>query len=124
MTIGSPGSTQQARGILIAAKEELIGGWFHTTRSLVAAELFSDFLQMAEHLLAEGYKDPAAVMAGGVLEEHLRQLSTKAGVALTYVNQKGDTVFKKAEQLNTELAKVPVQPPRSEASDGVARPSQ
>ena len=34
-------------------------------------------LEMAEHLLAADYKDAAAVLGGGVLEEHLRQLCKK-----------------------------------------------
>ena len=38
------------------------------------AELFADFLEMADYLLSEGYKDPAAVLGGSMLEEHLRQL--------------------------------------------------
>ncbi len=66
--------TRIGRGILSAAREELAGGWLTTTKGLVSAEIFSDFLEMAQHLLEEGYKDPAAVMAGSVLEEHLRQL--------------------------------------------------
>jgi hypothetical protein len=37
---------------------------------------------MAEHFLESGYKDPTAVMTGGVLEEHLRKLCGKHGVAL------------------------------------------
>jgi hypothetical protein len=57
-------------GILTAARNEIAGGWLFTTKGLVSAELFSDFLDMASHLLAEKYKDPAAVMAGSVLEEH------------------------------------------------------
>jgi len=32
---------------------------------------------MAEHLLDEGNKAAAAVLIGGVLEEHLRKLATK-----------------------------------------------
>ena len=48
------------RGILSAAREELAGGWLSTTKGLISAEIFSDFLEMAQHLLDEGYKDPAA----------------------------------------------------------------
>jgi hypothetical protein len=35
---------------------------------------------MAQHLLEQNYKDAAAVMVGGVLEEHLRQLCIAASV--------------------------------------------
>ena len=30
----------------------------------VSAEVFTDFLDMADHFLSAGYKDPAAVMGG------------------------------------------------------------
>ncbi len=35
---------------------------------------------MAEYLLKEGYKDPAAVITGSTLEEHLRKLCIKNGI--------------------------------------------
>jgi len=57
------------------------------------------FLEMADHLLAQGYKDPAAVMTGSVLEEHLRKLCDKSGIStVTGANPK------KADLLNAELA--------------------
>jgi hypothetical protein len=92
-----------ARGILTAIKSEIEGGWFFSVKRLVTAEIFSDFIDMAQYLLDEGYKDPAAVMFGGILEEHLKQLSVKYGISLTYVNGKRDTVDKKADTLNSEL---------------------
>ena len=73
-------NVQAGRGILSAVRLELKGGWLTSTKGLVSAEIFSDFLEMSEHLLEEGYKDPAAVVAGSVLEEHLRQLCQKHGV--------------------------------------------
>ena len=38
---------------------------------------------MAKELLDKGYKGPAAVVAGSVLEGHLRQLATKAEISVT-----------------------------------------
>ena len=92
------------RGILSVAREELAGGWLTTTRGLISAEIFSDFLEMAQHLLDEGYKDPAAVMAGSVLEEHLRQLCQKHSIP-TETTKQGRPHPKKADTLNTDLAK-------------------
>jgi hypothetical protein len=93
----------EAMGILKAAKDEIVGGWIFSMKSLVSAEIFSDFLEMAEYLLKEGYKDPAAVMAGSTLEEHLRQLCIKNLIPIDTI--KGtDTVFKKADTLNADLA--------------------
>ena len=48
--------------------------------SLAQAEVFADFLDMAEHLLGEGYKDAAAVILGAVLEDTLRKLADAYGV--------------------------------------------
>jgi hypothetical protein len=94
-------------GILRAVKGELVGGWLVTTRGLVSAEVFADFLEMSEHLLDEKYKDSAAVMIGSVLEEHLRQLASKAGVPLTHVVN-GRTAPSKADALNADLTKAKV----------------
>lgn len=95
---------QLGRGILSAAREELAGGWLSTTKGLVSAEIFSDFLEMAQHLLDEEYKDPAAVMAGSVLEEHLRQLCQKHSIP-TEATRQGRPQPKKADALNADLAK-------------------
>lgn len=97
------------RGIAIlqAIRAEISGGWLFNVKSLVAAELFSDFLEMAEHLLETGYKDPAAVMIGSVLEEHLRQLCVKNSLE-TEEEKDGKFVAKKADRLNADLVKASV----------------
>jgi hypothetical protein len=93
--------------ILAAIRGEIAGGWLSSVRALVAAEIFADFLEMAAHLLASGYKDAAAVMIGSTLEEHLRRLAVSAGID---VNREvdGTPTPKKAELLNSELAKANV----------------
>lgn len=67
-------------GIVEALKSDYEDGYMHSLQELLHAEMFADFLEMADHLLEEGYKDPAAVLTGGVLEEHLRTLGTKNGL--------------------------------------------
>ena len=57
---------------------------------------------MAAHLRQEGYKDPAAVMIGGVLEEHLRQLCIKSGIDPTYPKD-GKDLPKTADRMNNDL---------------------
>ena len=99
-----PHCARVGRGILSAVREELAGGWLDTTRGLVSAEIFSDFLEMAQHLLDEGYKDPAAVVAGSVLEEHLRQLCQKHDIP-TEATKQGRPQPRKADALNADLAK-------------------
>ena len=43
-------------------KTEIENGWLTSIKGIVSAEIFTDFLEMAEHLLETDYKDPAAVM--------------------------------------------------------------
>ena len=80
VTTSVPSDVESGLGILRAAKNDFEGGWVITTKGLVSAEIFSDFLEMAEYLLENDYKDPAAVIIGSVLEEHLRQLSQRHGI--------------------------------------------
>jgi hypothetical protein len=94
---------EQGIAILKAIRSEISGGWLFTLKALVAAELFDDFLEMAEHLLDSGFKDPAAVMIGSVLEEHLRQLCLKASISVEE-ERKGRNFPRKADQLNADLA--------------------
>lgn len=70
------------QGVLAALRADYDAGRLQSFQELVNADLFSDFLEMAEYLFDEGYKDPAAVITGSVLEEHLRKLCGKYGVVL------------------------------------------
>jgi hypothetical protein len=86
-------------GIIRQLKQDLDDGYLSTTRELLHAETFADFLEMAAHLLSEGYKDAAAVIAGSSLEVHLRNLAAKHSLSVE-LNGKP----KKADLINTELA--------------------
>jgi hypothetical protein len=90
--------------ILRAAREEISGGYLFKVKALAAAEIFADFLEMSEHLLDQQYKEPAAVLVGTVLEEHLRQLAACQGID-TETMAGGKSRPKKAETHNSELAK-------------------
>lgn len=85
------------RGILNALRADYDAGRLQSFEELIHADLFSDFLEMAEYFLAEGYRDPAAVIAGGVLEEHLRKLCGKHGVTIP--------AKPKLDTMNADLAK-------------------
>lgn len=98
-----PNDVEAGKGILTSIKTEIEKGWLSTIKGLISAEIFSDFLDMAEHLLSEKYEHPAAVMIGSVLEEHLRQLCDKNGIAITEIKN-GKTLPKKADLLNADLA--------------------
>ena len=98
-----PSAAKNLLNVLISIREEITGGWLFTTKGLVSSEIFSDFLEMADHLLNENYKDPAAVVIGSVLEEHLRQLCLKNSIDIEV--EKNDKKFpKKADSLNSDLA--------------------
>ena len=85
-------------GSLRALRRDYDEGYLSSVQGLIRAELFADFLEMAEHLLDQGYKDPAAVFVGGVLEEHLRALCNSRSI-LTVISDRP----KKADGLNNEL---------------------
>lgn len=59
---------------------------------------------MAKYLFNEGYKDPAAVIAGSSLEAHLRQLCKKNNIDLTFTDSKGEVRNKNAGRMNDDLA--------------------
>jgi len=86
--------TQLGVAILRAAKEDIEGGYLQKVEALVSASVFSDFLEMAEHLLGNGYKDPAASLIGAVLEDGLRRIcgnnniTVKSDDNISSLNQK------------------------------------
>ncbi len=92
------GSMKGALGILKSAKEEVEKGLLFSTRTLVIAEVFDDFLEQAEHLLSSGYYQAAAVLVGCVLEDGLRRLCARKNVHLP--------AKAKLDSMNSELAKI------------------
>jgi hypothetical protein len=93
---------QAGLGILDSVRQEIQLGWLSTLRTLISAEVFSDFLEMASYFLREGYKDPAAVIIGSTLEEHLRTLCKNRGIAR---EQGSPPKPRRADGLNSDLAK-------------------
>jgi hypothetical protein len=63
------------RGILSAARTAVAGGWLQKLETMVSADVFSNFLDMAEYLLSEGYTYPAVSLSGAVLEDGLRRIA-------------------------------------------------
>jgi hypothetical protein len=91
--------------VLVAARDEVKGGWAVSTRGIVSAEVFADYMTMAEHLLNEKYHDAAAVIVGSTLEEHLRQLAIRHSVPTALLDSNGTSRPKKADTLNGDLGK-------------------
>jgi hypothetical protein len=94
-------------GILKGIQSDVNRGMLEDVRLLVRAEVFASFLEMAEYLLDEGYKDAAAVILGGVLEDSLRTLAVRKGVSAITVLGKPLTI----DPLNIALAKAGVYNP-------------
>lgn len=89
-------SVKSGKGILQALKEDVESGLITNIRSLAVAEVFTDFIEIADHLLTQGYKDPAASLTGAVLEDSLRKIA-----------ESNDIVVKKSDDisaLNNKLA--------------------
>ena len=76
----SMGNTNAGIGILHAAHEDVDHGYLETFENLVTGAVFSDFLEQSQHLLENGYKSPAASLAGAVLENGLRSLAERKGI--------------------------------------------
>lgn len=74
--------TEKGLGILKAIKDDIRSGHLRGVKELVTAEIFTDFLDMAEHLFENGYKDPAASLIGAVLEDSLRKLCLNNSITL------------------------------------------
>lgn len=92
----------ELQGILAALRNDYERGRMTSQVELLHAETFADYLDMASHLLEEGYKDPGAVVAGSTLEAHLRALAAKLGVDPS----QSDGKAKKTTVLVADLAKV------------------
>jgi hypothetical protein len=100
-------NAQKGHQILLSIQNEIEGGWVFSVKQLITAEIFSNFIEMSEHLLSQGYKDPAAVMIGSVLEENLRQLCIQNEIDIEF-EKDGSYIAKKADRLNSDLAKAEV----------------
>lgn len=83
--------------ILQAASRDYESGMLFDIRSLVAAELFVDFLDQARHLNENGFYVPAASLAGAVLEDGLRRLCSISDIEIPEST--------KIDRLNADLAR-------------------
>ena len=102
---GYPGYVcTQIIGVVDSLKVDVESDFLKSYEELIHGELFSDFIDMARHLSSEGYKDPAAVIAGSTLESHLKNLCIKFSIETTF-EKDGKNISKKADQLNSELVK-------------------
>jgi hypothetical protein len=91
-------------GIVTALRDDIQAGWLESVIELAHADTYEGYLEMAEGLASQGYKDAAAVIAGTSLEVHLKTLASKYGVDIS--TSGGGP--KKADTLNSDLRKADV----------------
>lgn len=81
---GHPSYTAvELTSIVQALQEDFESGAMQSVVELVHAAVFEDFLGLASELADKGYHAPAAVVAGAVLEEHIRKLAEKHAIEET-----------------------------------------
>jgi hypothetical protein len=91
------------RNVALGLRDDLVAGWVESVVELVHADTYRDYLEMAEGLLAKGYKDAAAVITGTSLEVHVRALCVKNNVTTAVAGKP-----KKADTMNADLKKAGV----------------
>lgn len=100
----SANSVANCKAILEGIKHDIDNDYYlSSVRGLVSADIFDDYLEMAEYLLNENWFAAAAVITGSTMEAHLRNLAIKNGMPITYSDAKGKIQSKTADKLNTDL---------------------
>lgn len=90
----SPTRLKRMGAVFHAAREDFEGGYLNSIRNLVQAELAGGEIDQARELFVSGYYVAAAVVVGVVLENTLRSLCEKQGLAVGSM-----------ERMNADLAK-------------------
>jgi hypothetical protein len=80
--IGFRSSVEAGLGVLRALREDIVGGYLRRFATFIQADVFTDFLEMAQHLLESGYKDAAALLSSAVLEQGLRRITMTRGITV------------------------------------------
>lgn len=101
---GDQWRAEQLAAIVHALRDDYALGGLASVEEIVHADLFDDFLDMAGELLAKGFIGPAAVLAGTVLEEHLRKLARKHQIDVADEKMRA----KSMESLGVDLRKADV----------------
>lgn len=96
--------TRRGIGILNSAQKELEGDWLETTRGTIIKDVLTGMLRQAKMQLEEENFNAAIIVAGGVVDELLRNLCLARGLKLHNEIQ-GKAVPKKSLQLTGEAYK-------------------
>lgn len=104
VTQATASRTRRGLGVLGAAAKELHGDWLETTHGAINRDLLADMLRLAKGHLDERRPRAAAILAGAILEKHLRNLCLAKGIKI-YNEVGGKAVDKKGLQLTGEAYK-------------------
>jgi len=74
--------TRRGIGMLTSARKELSGDWLETTGGAITREEMTDMLRLARMQQDENHHVAAVIIAGAVLEKHLRNLCLAKGIKL------------------------------------------
>lgn len=72
--------SDQLRGVLKAVASDVRAGRIRSLRLEASGEVFGDFINAARSALSEGFKDVAAVLACGALEDTLKRFALASGL--------------------------------------------
>lgn len=115
--VSNPGGmTLRLMEVLRAFREDAAAGYLAELQASIHGGVFADFLEMAEHVLSEIHRTPAAVIAGFTSEEHLRKMCAALSIQVALP----DGSPKKADALNAELAKAGAYPSKTDGKDVTA----
>jgi hypothetical protein len=89
----------ELRAIADALRDDIAAGWLTPVVELAHADTYAGYLKMAAGLNDQGYKDPAAVIAGTSLEVHMKALAAKHGTSV----QLPSGATKKTDGVNVDL---------------------
>lgn len=79
----------EGASILRAVREDVKDGYLVEVRTLISAEVFTDFLEMAKHLHENGYTHAAASLTGAILENGMRKIASANNIAVRSADDLG-----------------------------------
>ena len=96
--------TRRGVGMLTGARSELQGDWLETTSGAINRDVLTDMLRLARMQQEENHSMAAAIIAGAVLEKHLRNLCLAKGIKI-HNDLENKAVPKRGLQLTGEAYK-------------------
>lgn len=96
--------TRRGIGMLTAARAELQGDWLETTSGAINRDALTDMLRLARTQQEETHPVAAVIIAGAVLEKHLRNLCLAKGIKI-HNDLENRVVPKRGLQLSGEAYK-------------------